>query len=322
MSNTTTDALAKKLSNPVGEKLGIKADSMISYKDIYLGFAPNYDPSVSMTSLNGSTGQKAATYNVYSQLTSANVNSGSYNGNDQYPTSDIIQSGAVLIASLMPTINWTDVTPGLCESVAEFFKNTFTSKGVTVWLRFAHEVNWYVVKGSGNNGNPEYPGGYNYAEYKTAWTNMYNAVKSDKKIFMYWCPNVDTSSEPVAPWWPGKDTVQLVGMDFYPVSTNLPTFKSAYGAFYDTYAKGYDLPFAIAETGTQTSSGTSPTTEAKETWLKAIINPASGFADYPLYCSCTWFEYGPPANSIDFYIVYQQSLETVKETISNTAAGS
>lgn len=91
-------------------------------------------------------------YNVYSQITSDNVNSGSYDGNGQYNPTDIIQSGAVLIASLMPYVDWTDITPGLCDSVANFFESTFTSQGTTVWLRFAHEMNYYSDVGV-------YPGG-------------------------------------------------------------------------------------------------------------------------------------------------------------------
>lgn len=91
-------------------------------------------------------------YNVYSQITSSNVNSGSYDGNYQYDTSDIISSGAVLIASLMPYVDWTDITPELCDSVANFFESTFTSQGTTVWLRFAHEMNYYADVGT-------YPGG-------------------------------------------------------------------------------------------------------------------------------------------------------------------
>lgn len=93
-------------------------------------------------------------YNVYSQITSSKVNCGSYNGNDQYPTSDIINSGAILIASLMTSVDWTDISTGLCASVASYFEKTFTSKGVTVWLRFAHEMNYYSTADSG-----VYPGG-------------------------------------------------------------------------------------------------------------------------------------------------------------------
>jgi hypothetical protein len=52
----------------------------------------------------------------------------------------------------MTSIDWTDVSTGLCESVASYFESTFTSKGVTVWLRFAHEMNYYADSGT-------YPGG-------------------------------------------------------------------------------------------------------------------------------------------------------------------
>lgn len=100
-------------------------------------------------------------YNVYSQIKSDNVESGSYDGNDQYDTEDIISSGAVLIASLMPTVDWTDVTPGLCQSIANYFKNTFTSQGVTVWLRYAHEMNYYADSGT-------YPGGSKFRSYSSS----------------------------------------------------------------------------------------------------------------------------------------------------------
>ena len=92
----------------------------------------------------------------------------------------------------------------------------------------------------------------NYAEFITAWENMYNAIKGNDKIFMFWSPNDNTASEPVAPWWPGKAYVDIVGMDYYPnADSGLPTFASAYGSFYDTYASANELPFAIGETGTQ-----------------------------------------------------------------------
>lgn len=153
---------------------------------------------------------------------------------------------------------------------------------------------------------------------------MYNAVSSNDKIFMFWSPNDDTTSEPVAPWWPGKNYVDIVGMDYYPnADEGLPDFATAYGSFYDTYAAAYGIPFAIGETGTQLSTGGSATTAEKEEWLKAVINPTDGFGDYSeYYISATWFEYGPPANSIDFYVVYGQGSTVVDETISNTESGS
>jgi beta-mannanase len=166
-------------------------------------------------------------------------------------------------------------------------------------------------------------GSENYEEFITGWKNMYNAVSGNSKIFMYWSPNDDTSSEPVAPWWPGKQYVDIVGMDVYPdADQGIPSFDDVYASFYKTYAAANSLPFAIGETGTQSSSGGSASSAQKEQWLKNIINPASGFSDYPEYCSCTWFEYGPPTNGIEYYVVYDQSSEVVNETISNTEAGS
>ena len=113
-------------------------------------------------------------------------------------------------------------------------------------------------------------------------------------------------------------------MDYYPnADQGIPDFATAYGDFYETYAAANGLPFAIGETGIQTSSGGSATTAQKEEWLKNIINPADGFGNYSeYYMSCTWFEYGPPANSIDYYVVYGQGSTVVDETIANTEIGS
>jgi hypothetical protein len=84
------------------------------------------------------------------------VNSGSYDGNSQFNVDDIISSGAVLIASIMPTVNsWSDISPAFSKSVAGYLENTFTSKGVTVWLRYGHEVNWYTTASA----SPKYPQG-------------------------------------------------------------------------------------------------------------------------------------------------------------------
>lgn len=164
----------------------------------------------------------------------------------------------------------------------------------------------------------------NTGEFMTAWQNMYNAVNSNDKIYMFWSPNDDTLSEPVAPWWPGSKYVDIVGMDYYPnVDDGLPSFASAYGNFYDTYAAAKGLPFAIGETGTQLSTGGSASTAQREQWLQTVINPSGGFRDYSqYYMSCTWFEYGPPTNSITYYVIYDQGSTVVDESISNTENGS
>ena len=72
---------------------------------------------------------------------------------------DVVTSGAVFVASIMPTgLKFSDISTKIASDIAKVL-NKFTTEGVEVWLRFAHEVNWYVDSGSGQDGHPEYPGG-------------------------------------------------------------------------------------------------------------------------------------------------------------------
>jgi hypothetical protein len=50
------------LENTLGVQYGVNADSMISYDGVYFGYAPNYDPQVTMADLTAATGQKGATW--------------------------------------------------------------------------------------------------------------------------------------------------------------------------------------------------------------------------------------------------------------------
>lgn len=55
----------------------------------------------------------------------------------------------------MPTgLYFSEISTGIANDIANVL-NQFTSQGVEVWLRFAHEVNYYVTSESG----PTYPGG-------------------------------------------------------------------------------------------------------------------------------------------------------------------
>ncbi|CZR62798.1 uncharacterized protein PAC_12695 [Phialocephala subalpina] len=56
VASTSPTKHEKRLSNSLGQSLGIKSNSMISYDGVYFGYAPNYDPSVTMLALNGATG--------------------------------------------------------------------------------------------------------------------------------------------------------------------------------------------------------------------------------------------------------------------------
>lgn len=69
---------------------------------------------------------------------------------------DVVQSGAVFVPSIMPTnVRFSDITREVADQIAGVLER-FTSQGVEVWLRFAHEMNWYAGQGQVYAGGSEY----------------------------------------------------------------------------------------------------------------------------------------------------------------------
>lgn len=283
--------------------LNLPSGGMHGYNGIYWGFLPDDAAGTTMGHINGDTGKKASTYGRYSQITS----SSSYSGDQLLSVmSDVVSSGAVFIPAIMPTgLTFSQITPAIANDIAGVL-NQFTSQGVEVWLRFAHEVNYYVTQGSGPNGGPEYPGG-TQAQFITAWQIVHAAVASNPKILMFWSPNSDSVSN-IQGWWPGANYVDIVGLDVYPQPG--ATFASIYGPFYNAFAKTYNKHFCIGETG----SGNDAVAD-KEAWVKQLAN--TDVSAYPCYKSATWFEFDKGGD--DFRIIEGQSAGTVTETLSNFA---
>ena len=61
----------------------------------------------------------------------------------------------------MPYIKFSAITPAVATQIANVLKQ-FTDKNVEVWLRFAHEMNYYTQDGA-NGGKNTYPGGSKYS---------------------------------------------------------------------------------------------------------------------------------------------------------------
>lgn len=124
---------------------------------------------------------------------------------------------------------------------------------------------------------------------------------------MFWSPNSDSVTN-IQGWWPGANYVDIVGLDVYPGSG--ATFASAYGAFYNAFAKTYNKHFCIGETGAGNDAVAN-----KEAWVKQLAN--TDVSAYPCYKSATWFEYNKGGD--DFRVIEGQSAGTVTETLSNFA---
>ncbi|KAF5879177.1 putative glycoside hydrolase family 26 protein [Botrytis fragariae] len=262
---------------------GLPTGGVVS-NGVAFGFLPSdgyqvASPAYTMAQINSKLGGKASTYGWYAQISSS-----TFTGSQLLQClDDVVASGAVFQPAVMPTIPFSQVTSSVASQVAGVLEQ-FTAKGVEVWLRFGHEMNYYVTDGI-------YHG--TAAEFVTAWKNIHAAVSSNPKIKMYWSPNVDTSSAPVAPYWPGASYVDVVGVDCYPTSSPLSSsaFSGCYDNFYKTYSAAYNIPFAIGETGYAGSSGNAA-------WIGQLVN--QDMCEYPNYIAASWFEYDKEA---DFLIV-------------------
>jgi hypothetical protein len=94
-----------------------------------------------MKEINQKLGSVSSTYGMYSHIDSENYDG--YELLEEYQ--DVISSGAVFIPSVMPVLasGFSGITPDVASQIATVMRK-FTDKGVVVWLRFAHEMNWYV----------------------------------------------------------------------------------------------------------------------------------------------------------------------------------
>ena len=275
--------------------LGLPNDTLKT-NSVSVGFLPSEgdatSPLYTMAQINEKLGTKASTYGWYAQITSSN-----FDGSQLLAVKeDVIASGAVFVASVMPRINFNLITEDVADQVAAVMKQ-FTDAGVTVWLRYAHEMNWYVTDGT-------YHG--TATDFLTSWQNIYNAAcKDNAMVSCFWSPNQAGSTSDLQPWWPGEAFVDLVGIDCYPKpgqdTASNELFDRFYGGFYDAYSKPYGLPFAIGETGAGP--------DQKEHWLKTLVTQEK--SKYPNYVSMSWFEFDKEQ---DFRIVMadQATLQRTK----------
>lgn len=268
---TTTESTVSNSSNSLP---GLPSGCMLSAKGIAWGWLPDdMDSAVSMSSLNSATGKKACFFGDYSK-----INDASYDGSDiTYKASKA--EGAIMVPSVMPVgVKWSEVTSSLASKIGTAME-AFTKQGLTVYLRFAHEMNCYAKSGCAS---PEYPGGEDFAAFKQAWINVADVCKGIDGCYMMWSPNLQ-DLDTLKNWWPGTEHVDIVAVDHYPSSDSDVEggFKGNYDKFYTEYVKPYGKPFILGETAYGGDS--------KYDWVKDITN--SDFSSYPLYKGAMWFEY-------------------------------
>jgi len=223
-------------------------------------------------------GKQMATIGIYAQAEAGTTFDGSQLLDR---VDDILASGAALQAAVMPTgSSWQGLTTSdnsQAVNIANVMQQLLDKGVPEIHLRFAHEMNYYQTDGT-------YPGGP--SDFIEGWGVVAAAVKAQcgSKVKMFWTPNVASASS-YAQYAPDdfENTVDMVGIDFYPQSLSDGTFLNAMQEFHDTYASA-TIPMALGETGLGYSGAASD----RVSWLSQI---ASATSSMPYLKACTWFNY-------------------------------
>ncbi|MGH2379650.1 MAG: glycoside hydrolase family 26 protein, partial [Candidatus Limnocylindria bacterium] len=240
--------------------------------------------------------------------------------------------GGIGLVTLEPHDGLASVTPAAAAELAAVLDGYWRSSGTPTIVRFAHEMNgsWY-------------PWGQQPEAYVEAFRTVADAVHEVAPASaMAWAPNegagypftggafasVDASldtdgdgeitnaDDPYAPYWPGDDAVDWVGMSIYHWGLEYPwgenempadgTFRALLtgevtGAhtghgeipdFYVAYADGHDKPIGVFETAAlyNPAADGSDEAELKAAWWSQVTDPAVREA-FPRLAMLNWFEW-------------------------------
>ena len=239
---------------------------------------------------------------------------------------------ALLVVTLQPWDGLAVVTDDVARDLATRVAG-YGSRGTPTLIRFAHEMNgsWY-------------PWGQDPTAYVAAFRRVAAAIHTlAPTAAMLWAPNqgegypyrggkygakhgtpaahlldtsgdgsLNASDDPYAPYWPGTDAVDWVGMSLYywgikyPWGANsvpaasrfsdlLASQQGASGSgpnFYLGYAARYDKPLAIVETAAfyRPAAGGPGEAAIKTAWLDEVF-AANTSSRFPLLRIINWFEW-------------------------------
>jgi hypothetical protein len=240
---------------------------------------------------------------------------------------------ALLIVTLEPLQGLEAVSDGVAADLAELLAG-YGRGGTPTLVRFAHEMNgsWY-------------PWGQDPEGYIRAFRRVSDAVhRAAPTAGMLWAPNqglgypfaggryeapegsvargaldtnadgvLDGTDDPYAPYWPGDDAVDWVGMSLYHWGVEWPWGENERPAagkfqgllegtvgppgtitpnFYRTWVEGHAKPLAIPETAAfyRPSGGGEAEDEIKLAWVREVLDRAT-LVRYPELRLVNWFEW-------------------------------
>lgn len=200
------------LSNDTTVAVNGSSTSYLAVQNIPIGFVPDYTlgsrtPMGDLnTALNASGFVNASTFGWYAQTYPNETWDGAQLMSIK---SDIVASGAILEAAIMPEEAWTGYTTSdnfQAKAVAKILRE-FTDLGVDVRLRFAHEVNYYTTTAGGSR----YGGGDSAVDdFKEAFSVVHSACQElAPDVKLVYCPSAATL-EDYETWAPDASTYDYV----------------------------------------------------------------------------------------------------------------
>jgi hypothetical protein len=256
--------------------------------------------------------------------------------NVQAAFEQVRSNGGILLLTLEPQQGLAAVTQEVTDELAGTVAG-FNNAGVPVIVRFAHEMNgsWYewgqqpaqfkaafrrvaeslhrLAPGSATMWAPNYGGGYPFTgggHQAARGTEAHTALDTDKD------GEVTAADDPYAPYYPGDDAVDWVGMSLYHWGSTYPwganvvpepgkflqqltgTYDGAGGNdlavpdFYGEYGQRRGKPVAIPETAALSVPGHGGAAELaiKQDWWRQLFDPRVP-KEYPQLKMINWFEW-------------------------------
>jgi len=303
---------------------------------ISIGFLPAWGESKganTASSLNAILPAPMAVVGAYAQIRASDPNITQI---DPYIT-DLVRSAGpnlpVFALALMPADGLDSVTPEVAQTIASRM-NELNSMGITVWLRYAHEMNgdWYAW-------------GQQPQAFIDSWNMVASIVKNGTTdTYMLWSPNemyaYDNSTATIQggyePYWPGADNVDIVGLSFYHyggwerlnILEDPNEATSVISRFYDLFAAPYNKHFVLSETGAAytrdadtgvPAPGGASEEMIKMTWIEEISGMGL-ISRFPLYKALCWFEVIKDENAGLGTIVKEEDFRLLTSTSNITQA--
>ncbi|GAA5828505.1 hypothetical protein JCM11251_000822 [Rhodosporidiobolus azoricus] len=261
--------------NSAGSSAGSNKLPGLSRNNIGIGFLPDYNDQ-NMKDITDGLGIKSSFYGWYAQL----PESGEWDGSQLLSQlEDVMACNCIFQPAVMPTKGWNGLTKDdnyQALAIAKVMKK-FTDEGIEVWLRFAHEINWYLTDGT-------YQG--TAADFKEAWPVVAEAVADNDLVKMFFTPNIAGKLQDYLDVTPDdRSTIDYFGIDYYPRKVS-ESFVDTLKEVYDEFCSDGKIKFAMGETGTMWVA----TIEERLAWMDELTSAGTAKA-FPHYVGIAWFNY-------------------------------